>query len=136
MREVDYIIIFGCHVKRILNKRLEYFLSVKYKYKYKKIILSGGIGRFGDYNEARYMKDYLLENKVNENELVLEDESTTTKENVINFIDLLKLNKLDKKTKVVLLTGSFHMSRIKRIIKKYLKNENVEFIFDTVSKGE
>ena len=133
MKEVDYIIIFGCHVKRILNKRLEYFLSVKYKYKYNKIILSGGIGRFGNYNESRYMRDYLLENKINKNELVLEEESTTTKENVINIINLLKLNELDKKTKIVLLTGSFHMSRIKRIIRKYLKNENIEFIFDIVS---
>jgi uncharacterized SAM-binding protein YcdF (DUF218 family) len=79
------------------------------------------------------MRDYLLENKINKNELVLEEESTTTKENVINFINLLKLNELDKKTIIVLLTGSFHMSRIKRIIKKYLKNENIEFIFDIVS---
>ena len=60
----------------------------------------GGIGKFGDYNESRYMRDYLIGNKIDKNELVREEELTTTKEIVNSFINILKLKELLKKYRI------------------------------------
>ena len=131
---VDYIIIYGCHKKRILNDRLNHLLKILNNYKYNKIVLTGGIGLFGNYNEALYMKDYLIKNNINPNKLIIEDKSKTTKENNINVINLLKLNDIKNKTNIVLVTNKFHMYRNKRILKGLINNININFIYDIVGE--
>ena len=132
--KVDYIIIYGCHKKRILNERLNHLLKILNNYNYNNIVLTGGIGLFGKYNEALYMKDYLIKNKIDSNKLIIEDKSRTTKENNINVIDLLKLNEVKVKTNIVLVTNKFHMYRNRRIIKKLINNKNINFIYDIVGE--
>ena len=111
MEKVDYIILYGCHIKRIMNKRLDYLLKIIDNYYYNKIVLTGGIGVFGKYNEALYMKNYLVKNNIDLDKLLLEDKSRTTKENNINVINLLDLNNINKDTKIVLVTNKNHMNR-------------------------
>lgn len=54
----DYIIIYGCHIKELLDERLNYALKVLNKFG--KIVLTGGIGTNGIFNESEYMKNYLI----------------------------------------------------------------------------
>ncbi len=132
MEKVDYIIIYGCHIKRIMNKRLDYLLKIIDNYDYNKIVLTGGVGLFGKYNEALYMKNYLVKNNIDLDKLLLEDKSRTTKENNINVINLLDLNNINKETKIVLVTNKNHMNRNKKILNKLLNNKKIYFIYESI----
>ena len=57
-----------------------------------KVLVTGGIGVNGDFNEAEYMKEHLLEIGVKESDILIEDKSTTTEENITNSIKILKDN--------------------------------------------
>ncbi len=129
MEKVDYIVLYGCHIKRIMNKRLDHLLRIIDKYDYNKIILTGGIGLFGKYNEALYMKEYLI-NNIDLDKLILEDKSKSTKENNINIINLLDLNNVKKETKMVLVTNKYHMYRNRKWLNKLLNNKNIYFIYE------
>jgi uncharacterized SAM-binding protein YcdF (DUF218 family) len=132
MEKVDYIILYGCHIKKVMNKRLDYLLKIIDNYDYNKIVLTGGVGLFGKYNEALYMKDYLVKNNIDLDKLILEDKSRTTKENNINVINLLDLNNINKETKIVLVTNKNHMNRNKKILNKLLNNKKIYFIYESI----
>ena len=107
----DYIVIYGCHKKVLLDERLKYALKVINNNDYGSILITGGVGVYGDFNESEYMKKYLIENGIDENKIIVEDESTTTEENNLNIMSMLKLNEIDKNTNIVLITHEFHMLR-------------------------
>ncbi len=130
--KVDYVVIYGCHIRKVLNKRLDYFFKVKNNYEFDKIVLTGGIGLLGNFNESEYMKNYLVDKGINEKDMILEDKSRTTKENNANIIKLLKLDKIDKKTKILLISNKIHISRIKKHLNSILNNKNIEFYYDIV----
>ena len=132
MEKVDYIVLYGCHIKKVMNKRLDYLLKIIDNYDYNKIVLTGGIGLFGKYNEALYMKDYLVKNNIDLDKLILEDKSRTTKENNINVINLLDLNNIKKDTKIVLVTNKNHMNRNKKLLNKLLNNKKIYFIYESI----
>ena len=132
MEKVDYIVLYGCHIKKVMNKRLDYLLKIIDNYDYNKIVLTGGIGLFGKYNEALYMKDYLVKNNIDLDKLILEDKSRTTKENNINIINLLDLNNIKKDNKIVLVTNKNHMNRNKKLLNKLLNNKKIYFIYESI----
>ena len=88
--EADCLIIFGCHLKELLDERLECAVNIIKKKKVDKILLTGGVGVHGDFNEAKYMKEFLLNNGIAEEIILVENKSTTTEENIINSIEILK----------------------------------------------
>ncbi len=130
MEKVDYIILYGCHIKKTMNERLYFLLSILDKYDYNKIVLTGGIGILGNYNEALYMKEYLLNHNIDEDKLIIEDKSRDTKENNKNVIDLLKLKDIKKDTKIVLVSNESHIKRIKKSLSKLLDNKNISYIYE------
>ena len=130
MGKIDYLIIYGCHKKNILNKRLNHALKI-INDDIDKIVLTGGIGLFGDYNESEYMKEYLLNKGIDKNKLILEDKSRTTKENNINVINMLNLNN-NKSYNIKLVSNKFHLFRIKRQLKKLIYNKNINFYYEIV----
>ncbi|MBD1372695.1 YdcF family protein [Hazenella sp. IB182357] len=79
-------------------------------YKEKKVshlVLSGGLGNNG-ITEAQGMRDYLLEKGVKEEDLLLEEHSSNTKQNLKYTASLLSEHKLDR---VYLVTHDYHMNR-------------------------
>ena len=93
-READCMIVFGCHIKDLLDERLEKAIDVLKSKSIGKVILTGGVGALGDFNEALYMKERLLDEGISEDKILIEDKSTTTEENIINSIEILKSNDL------------------------------------------
>ena len=128
----DYIIVYGCHIKSILNERLRHLLSVIKDKKYNKIVLTGGFGDNGDFNEAEYMYNYLIENGVEKDRILIENKSTTTEENNENVLNMLDLNSIKKRTNIVLITQQVHMRRIMLHWKKIIDNPNIIFYYDYV----
>ena len=108
----DYIIIYGCHIKELLDERLNYALGILNNHKFGKIVLTGGIGTNGNFNESEYMMNYLKHHSIDENKIIIENESKTTEENNINIMDILNLKSINKPTNIVLITHEFHLLRI------------------------
>ena len=131
MNKIDYLIIYGCHKRRVLDNRLNHALKI-INNNIDKIILTGGIGLFGNFNESKYMKEYLLNNGIDENKIILEDKSRTTKENNINVINMLNLNN-NKSYNIILVSNKFHLIRIKIQLKKLLHNKNINLYYEIVN---
>ena len=128
----DYIICYGCHIKSLLDERLNHLLKILENKKCNKIVLTGGIGVNGDFNESEYMYNYLINNGVDKDKIIIENKSTTTEENNINILNMLDLNSVEKKTNIVLITQEVHMMRIMLHWNKIINNTNIKFYFDYV----
>ena len=121
-----YIIVLGAEIEGtkqktipgiILRDRLNLLIQYRKKYPKAKIILSG-LGKEakvrGIASEAETMKKYLLNHGINNHDLILEDKSENTYENLRN-----SQKKIPNKTsKVVIVTSDFHMSRALLIAKR------------------
>lgn len=131
----DYVIIYGCHIKELLEERLNYALKVLNKHNFDKVILTGGIGVKGDFNEAEYMKNYLINNSIDESKIIVENKSKTTEENNINIMNMIDLKSIERPTSIVLITQEVHLSRIILHWSKILKNDNIHFYYDYVENS-
>ena len=131
----DYLVIYGCHIKEILDERLNHALNILKNKKINKVVLTGGIGIKGDFNESSYMYNYLLNNGINKDNIIIENKSKTTEENNINIVKLLNLNKITKPTKIVIVTHEIHMLRISTHYKKLINNNNIHFYYDYVNNS-
>ena len=95
-------------VKR-LDKALELYMAGDEK---AMILVSGGQGKDEPCTEASAMMDYLVARGVSEDKIILEDESTDTKENVRYSFEKIKELGLDDYT-VVSISNAFHVPRIR-----------------------
>lgn len=131
----DYIIIYGCHIKELLDERLNYALEVLNNHEFGKVILTGGISANGDFNESEYMKNYLINNSIDERKIIIENKSKTTEENNINIMNMLDLKSVEKPINIVLITQEIHLMRIILHWSKILKNNNIHFYYDYVENS-
>ena len=128
--KADCLIIFGCHIKALLDERIKLAINIFNTKKIGKIIITGGIGVHGDFNESEYMKEVLLNNGISENMILVEDKSTTTEENITNSIEILKQADLIENKRIVLVSNQAHLRRIGMEFKKQLKDVNFEIIYE------
>lgn len=130
----DYLILYGCHVKELLEKRLNYALKVIKNKSINKIVLTGGIGIKGDFNESSYMYNYLVKNGINKQKIIIENNSTTTEENNINVINMLNLKNIQRPISIVFVTQEIHMLRIMLHWKKLMNNSFIKLYYDFVEE--
>lgn len=123
MVKADYLVILGAGVRGetpslTLMQRLDKSIEYINKYPEVKIIVSGGKGPGENISEAEAMKRYLVEHKVDEKQIIKEDRSTSTNEN-IKFTKQV-IENIDKKenVKIALVTSDFHMFRSKAIAER------------------
>ena len=128
--EADCLIVFGCHIKALLDERIKLAINILNTKKIGKIIVTGGIGVHGDFNESEYMKEVLLNNGTSEDMILVEDKSTTTEENITNSIEILKQDDLIENKRIVLVSNQAHLRRIGMEFKKQLKDVNFEIIYE------
>ncbi len=112
----DFIIVLGAglingeRVTPLLAARCNKAIKIyKRSFSACKIICSGGQGPDEKISEAQAMKNYLLEQGIPEDDILLEDQSKTTKENLINSKEILSHKKGRKQIAVV--TSNFHVLR-------------------------
>lgn len=119
VKNLDYIIVLGAQVKEsgpsvVLRYRLDRAVSYLKENDNTLVIVSGGQGANEKATEASVMKEYLVNNSINENRIIIEDKSNTTKENLINSKKIIRDNK-----SIGIVTNNFHMYRALLIGKKY-----------------
>ncbi|WP_391119070.1 YdcF family protein [Psychrobacillus sp. L3] len=116
----EYAIVLGAKVKKgnipslALKYRLDSALAYAREYPHVKLLVSGGQGQDEDIAEAVYMKGFLLENGIVEDRLIVEDQSTSTYENLLFSQELLP----DNVTSVTIITSDYHLHRAKILAKK------------------
>ena len=118
-KNLDYVVVLGAHVKGdVPSKALELRLKAALKYARENedttLILSGGQGFGEDITEAKCMENYLTEHGISQERLVLEEKSTSTKEN-LKFSD--ELTGCSKKNTGIL-SNNFHVYRAVKLAEK------------------
>ena len=104
----DYDYIKNKHNFKKEADRLIYTLQLYNQGIIKNIFISGGNGNLfnNNYKESETIKEFLIKNKIDSNDITIENQSRNTKENAINSAKLL-----DKKNEYILITSAIHMRR-------------------------
>lgn len=114
-RDVDFIVVLGCglngdKVTPLLASRLEAGMHYRETYSPRATFLvSGGRGRDESVSEAAAMRDYLIERGVSPSDILIEDESTTTWEN-LRFSKPI-MERANPSYACVCVTNNFHVFR-------------------------
>lgn len=132
---LDYVVVLGAQVKkdvpsRALKKRLEKALEYAGSHPDTILILSGGQGSGEEITEAECMRRYLTEHGISKERLVLEEQSTSTKENLEFSNNLTGC----AHARTGILSNNFHVYRAVRLAKKqgYLHAEGIAAKSDPV----
>ena len=111
-----YALVFG-HAMLISERTLK-AVEIYKQNRVKKLVLMGG--GYSDSNasedhipESHKMRELAIKNGVNPNDIIIEDKSTNTKENILFVINLLDKKRLNK---VMLITSEFHLKRCDSLI--------------------
>lgn len=117
-KNLDYIIILGSglindKVPPLLASRINKGIKIFKKNPNSKIIMSGGQGDDENIAEGEAMKQYALNLGISEKDIIVEDKSTTTRENLIFSKELMKEN-----PKIAVVTNYYHLFRALIIAKQ------------------
>lgn len=121
---VDTVIVLGCGIwpdgrptlalKLRLDKAVEYYEENPHV----NIVVTGGQGPNEPYPEALAMEEYLISRKIPKEKILIEDKSTSTRENfefsrrIINLPD-------DRIEKIVFVTNDFHVFRSRILARRF-----------------
>ncbi|MCC3863851.1 YdcF family protein [Terrisporobacter petrolearius] len=111
---MDTMIVLGAKVNKegvskTLKQRLDKAIEYYNENKHLNIIVSGGQGKDEVMSEAWAMKNYLVKNGVNKNNIILENKATTTLENIMFSKEIMEDLKLENKALIV--TSDYHLFR-------------------------
>lgn len=142
-RGLDYVIVLGARVKEhtlssSLQKRLDRAIEYAQENPDTVFVLSGGKGRDEPVSEARAMYEYMTYNGVDPRQLVLEERSVSTVENIAFSKLVIQADRArrrphvvwpagpgipdpvpDKPLEIGVLTSDFHVFRAKMIARKW-----------------
>lgn len=116
----EYVVILGAKVKpggipsQSLKNRLDAAVDYLQKYPTVKAIVTGGQGADEDRTEASVMADYLIEHGIAEDRVLLEDQSTTTYENLLFAKKMLPANIVS----ITIISNDFHLKRATILARK------------------
>lgn len=119
----DYIMILGGGIRGrnmllIQLQRTEKALEFIKKNPDVKIIVSGGQGKGEDISEAESMREYLVGHGVDNNNIIKEEKSTNTMENMKYTKNILKAIDNRDDLKIGIVTSNFHVFRAKFLAKR------------------
>ncbi|MFJ7972762.1 YdcF family protein [Psychrobacillus sp. NPDC096389] len=123
----EYAIVLGAKVKKgnipslSLQYRLEAALAYAVENPHVKLVVSGGQGLDEDIEEAIVMRNFLIENGITEDRIIVENQSTSTYENLLFSQELLPENVKS----VTIITSDYHLHRAKMLASKLGWNTDV-----------
>lgn len=118
-KNLDYIIVLGAQIRGTvisgtLKRRLDKALAYLQKNEETICIVTGGQGKGEAVSEAKAMADYLTGCGIAEERILLENQSTSTYENLANSFELVEI---EASTRVGIVTNNFHMYRAMKYAK-------------------
>ena len=114
------MIILGCQVKPwgpsiLLQDRLNEALDYLEEHPDMIVVVSGGQGRDEPVSEARAMHDYLVEHGISEEQILMEDQSSNTVQNLRYSAQLLHENGYDTTRDILVVSNGFHLTRVRML---------------------
>lgn len=115
------MIILGCRVMPggepsiLLQDRLDTALSYLDDHPEMTVVVSGGQGSNEPTSEAACMADYLMDHGVGEEQILLEDQSRNTDQNLRNSIELLAREDYDVTQDMLIVSNGFHLTRVRML---------------------
>lgn len=118
-KKCDIAIIFG---GSSMPYRVDAGIKLYQEKKVKKILVSGKSGYLNHLKktEAEEMYEYLVKHGIPKEDILVEDASKSTKENVLYSLQLLKKDYDIKTLSYVLITSDFHLKRCFGLFSNYL----------------
>lgn len=121
--KADFVVILGAAVRGktmtlALYQRMEKGLEYLNKYPNMKVVVSGGKGPGEDIPEAQAMKKFLLEHGISDKNIIVEDKSKNTMQNLKNTKSILEKLYGKQNFKIALVTSNFHIFRAKMLAKR------------------
>lgn len=118
--EPQIMVILGCQVKSwgpsiLLQDRLDKALDYLAGYPDMTVVVSGGQGPDEHITEARAMYEYLVSNGVDGEQILLEEESHNTVQNLTYSMELLEKEGYDLTADVVVVSNGFHLTRVRML---------------------
>ena len=120
------MVVLGCRVMPggepsiLLQDRLDTALDYWEEHPHITIVPSGGQGSNEPVSEAQCMADYLTEHGVPEDQILLEDRSHNTKENLLYSKELLADRGTDVETAdVLVVSNGFHLTRTRMLAERF-----------------
>lgn len=119
----EYLLVLGAGLRGetpsvSLKSRLDKAVEFLAEQKDIKILVSGGQGKGESITEAEAMKRYLIDMGIDQKRIIKEEQSTSTKENLLFSKDILNNLEGNKKHKLILITSDFHICRTKILAKQ------------------
>ena len=114
------MVILGCQINPwgpsvLLQDRLDKALDYLEDHPDVTVVVSGGQGPDEHISEARCMYDYLTEHGVDEEQILLEDRSSNTVENLRYTMELLADEGYDTTADMVVVSNGFHLTRVRML---------------------
>ena len=111
-KNLDYIIVLGAGIKGrrvtpLLAARIDKGIDVLKNNPHAVLIMSGGMGRGEDIPEGEAMASYAMEKGINQDQILIEDQSKNTKENLLFSSQLMTIDH----PRIALVTTSYHVFR-------------------------
>jgi uncharacterized SAM-binding protein YcdF (DUF218 family) len=114
------MVILGCQVKPwgpsiLLQDRLDKALEYLEDNPDLVVVVSGGQGPDEPVPEAQAMAEYLVEHGVSKEQIILEDQSYNTMQNLSRSVMLLDKLGYDDQEGVVVVSNGFHLTRVRML---------------------
>ncbi len=134
------MVIFGCQVmpwgpSALLQDRLDMALDYLEDHPDMTVVVTGGQGDNEHVSEAQCMYDYLTGHGVHGGQILLEDQSHNTKQNVDHTIALLKAEGYGSDQQVLLVSNGFHLARIRMLWGRVGRPEQISTLAAPSSHG-
>ena len=118
--EPDLMVIFGCKVDPdgpsiLLRDRLDTALDYLEDHPDMTVVVTGGKGDDEHVSEAQAMYDYLVARGVDGDQILREDRSRNTWQNVNNTLDIFRSGEIAGTDRVLLVSSDFHLTRIQML---------------------
>ena len=122
-KEADYLIVLGARLygdipSPALLERLKTARDYLIDHEEAKVIVSGGKGTDEKIAEAAAMEKYLIEEGIKADRIIVEDQSTSTFENIKFSKEKIKEVEKIENIDLLLVTNKFHIFRAKLIAKR------------------
>ena len=118
--EPDLMVVFGCKVDPdgpsiLLRDRLDTALDYLEDHPDMTVVVAGGQGSDEPVSEAQAMYDYLVEHGVDGAQIIREDQSRNTWQNINYTLELFQSGEAADTERVLLVSSDFHLTRIQML---------------------
>ena len=119
-KNYDIALVLGCSIYGIMQHRADDAINLYRQGIIDKIFLTGGIGFFSknrETSEANVMRNYMLSHGISNEDIIVEDKSRDTYENMKNSLKQIE-DECGKDGRIVIVTSDFHSKRAKGMLEK------------------